>query len=126
MELPKIIIVDDEQNIQNLLEAVLQRAGYQTLIASDGLEGMTMILKHRPNLIIMDDDMPLLRGRDLCRNLKNDPTLRHIPVIMHSSHVHSAYSTHQEYACADALLPKPCVPRDILSKVRGLLDDHVN
>jgi CheY-like chemotaxis protein len=125
MQLPKIVIVDDEQNIQNLLEAVLQRAGYQTLTASDGLEGMTMILKHRPNLIIMDDDMPLIQGRDLCRNLKNDPALRHIPVIMHSSHVR-AYATDQEYACADALLPKPSVPRDILSKVRGLLDDQIN
>ena len=118
-----IVIVDDEPTIRDLLEIVLQRAGYATFAATDGLEGLTMILKYRPSLVILDDDMPLMRGRDLCRNLKNDPQLRAIPIIMHSSHIHSETGFYEDYACADALMPKPSVPRAILDKVKRALKE---
>jgi len=121
---PTIMIVDDEASIQNLLQIVLQRAGYETLVAGDGLEGWMMIIRHHPSLIILDDDMPLMPGRDLCWNIKNDPALRQIPVIMHSTHIRGRFNPDREdYPCADALLPKPSVPREILDKVRGLLGE---
>ncbi len=123
---PTIMIIDDDKPIRNLLEIVLQRAGYMTLIASDGLEGMSMILEHHPSLIITDDDMPLMRGRDLCCNLKNDPDLRAIPVVIHSTHIKSQFVKREEYACADALLPKPSIPREIIDTVRSLVGVSVD
>ncbi len=122
--LPTIIIIDDEKLMQELLQVVLQRAGYQTLVASDALEGLKIIRQRRPHLIILDDNMPHMRGAELCRTLKSDPALRQIPVIMHTSQIRSRDSKTRDYGCADALLPKPSIPREILDQVRDVLSQH--
>lgn len=121
-----VLIVDDESGFQNLLELVLQRAGYQTLVAGDGLEGLEMIRKYRPHLVILDDDMPRLRGSELCRRLKADPLMRHIPTIMHSASLKMQKPSFRDSIRADAYLPKPSLPREIVDQVRGLLAARVS
>lgn len=116
-----VLIVDDEIGFQCLLELVLQRAGYHTLVAGDGAEALEMIRNNHPHLIITDDDMPKMQGSELCRRLKGDPTLRHIPAIIHSASLKMHRPSYRESSRADAFLSKPSLPREILERVRGLI-----
>lgn len=116
-----VLIVDDEIGFQCLLELVLQRAGYRTLVASDGAEALELIRQHHPHLIITDDDMPRMQGSELCRQLKGDPALRHIPAIIHSASLKMQRPAYRESSRADAFLSKPSLPREILERVRGLI-----
>lgn len=116
-----VLIVDDEAGFQTLLELVLQRAGYKTLVAGDGIEGLELARSHQPHLIILDEDMPRMRGSELCRHLKNDSATRYIPTIMHSASLKLCAPSYRDSIGADAFLPKPSLPREILDQVRGLL-----
>ena len=116
-----ILIVDDEQSFSYLLEVILQRAGYQTLVASDGKEGLELVHQYLPHLVILDESMPRMRGSEVYRRMKADPVTEHIPVIMHSSAVNVRKSDLMEYNRADAFLPKPSLPREVLDKVRRMV-----
>jgi CheY-like chemotaxis protein len=113
-----VLIVDDEQSFCYLLEVILQRAGYRTLVAEDGKEGLALIREHHPNVVILDENMPIMRGSEVYQHMKADPTTQHIPVIIHSSAVNLRKSDLMEYARADAFLPKPSLPREVVDKVR--------
>ncbi|MCS7072527.1 MAG: response regulator, partial [Anaerolinea sp.] len=80
-----ILIVDDEEGFRHILQVVLQRAGHQIVSAADAAEAQAIIRDTRIDLIILDDMMPGMSGSDLCLQIKSDPLLRHIPVLMHSA-----------------------------------------
>jgi CheY-like chemotaxis protein len=113
-----VLIVDDEQSFSYLLEVILQRAGYETMVAADGKEGLDMIQRYLPDVVILDESMPRMRGSEVYRRLKADPMTQHIPVIMHSSIVNVRQADLSEFKRADAFLPKPSLPREVLDKVR--------
>jgi CheY-like chemotaxis protein len=117
----RILIVDDEPGFQFLLEIILRRAGYETLLADNGNEALQMVYRYRPHAIILDDDMPGLRGSEICRRIKNDPEVRHIPTIMHSAAIRFLKNSDREKTRADAFLPKPSLPREILNTIDLLL-----
>ncbi len=113
-----VLIVDDEQSFSYLLEVILQRAGFKTLVAEDGREGLALIREHHPTVVILDENMPHMRGSEVYQHMKADPTTQNIPVIMHSSAVNLRKADLMEYTRADAFLPKPSLPREIVDKVR--------
>jgi CheY-like chemotaxis protein len=113
-----VLIIDDEQSFCYLLEVILQRAGYRTLVAEDGKEGLDLIRQHHPNVVILDENMPVMRGSEVYQRMKADPTTEHIPVIMHSSAVNLRKFDLTKYTRVDAFLPKPSLPREILDNVR--------
>lgn len=115
-----ILIIDDEHSFTYLLEVILQRAGYRTLVASDGREGLDLIRHVLPDLVILDENMPGMQGSEVYRLVKNDPKTQHIPVIVHSSSVNLRKADLMDYLRADAFLPKPSLPREVLNKVRTL------
>jgi len=78
----RILIIDDEEDIRELLDYNLAREGYKILLASDGNEGLKVIRDQKPDLIILDLMLPGLDGLDVCRIVKNDKNLMNIPIIM--------------------------------------------
>lgn len=80
----KIMIVDDEMDIAELMEKLLQRAGYQTLVAGDGKKALELLEKEKPDLIIMDLIMPEVDGISAIEQLQNNKLTRDIPVILMS------------------------------------------
>ena len=114
-----VLIVDDEENFLQIIQIILKRAGYQTLVAADGIKGLGMVYDYLPDIVILDDMMPGLTGGDVCLKLKSDPTVSHIPVVMHSA---GAKVRNREYIAnigADDVLFKPSLPADILEKVNN-------
>jgi two-component system, cell cycle response regulator DivK len=78
----KILVVDDEPNVVTYLEALLQDNGYDTITASNGHEGMEKVKAEKPHLICLDITMPKASGIQFYRNLKEDPALQAIPVVI--------------------------------------------
>lgn len=77
-----VIYVEDEPAVQRLVSFWLEDAGFEVLLAGDGAEGMALIRKTAPDLVVTDALMPVLTGDELVELLKGDPELRHIPIIM--------------------------------------------
>lgn len=77
-----VIYVEDEPAVQRLVQFWLEDAGFEVLLAGDGAEGMELIRRTQPDLVVTDALMPVLTGDELVEQLKTDPALRHIPIIM--------------------------------------------
>ena len=118
---PTILLVDDEDDILDLLEYNLRRDGFSTLTARDGLQALDQAQQHLPDLIVLDIMMPRLDGRETCRRLRQDPRLRHIPILMLTAL--SGEEDHIEGldAGADGYLPKTSAIGVIVSQAKALL-----
>ena len=103
MKAPTVLIVDDERPIRDMLESVLQLAGYRTLKAAHGIEALTLITHSPPDLVLSDVMMPMLGGIELCRRLKSTPLTGAIPVILMSG----LKAPVAQVFGADAFLAKP-------------------
>jgi CheY-like chemotaxis protein len=77
-----ILLIDDTASVLTALEYCLKGVGYEVLIAGDGRTGLRLAGERRPDLIMLDLEMPLLNGVAVCRTLKADPLLSRIPVLM--------------------------------------------
>ena len=80
--MPKILAIDDEQNLQKLVKANLTARGYQVLVATDGEKGLKLAQLEHPNLILLDLMLPGMSGWDVLMALKTNQKLRKIPVII--------------------------------------------
>jgi len=81
----KILVVDDEMDMRIFISTLLETSGFKPLAAEDGKQGLEIARKEKPSLIILDVMMPRESGITLYRELKNDPDLKKIPVIMLSA-----------------------------------------
>ena len=82
---PLILVIDDDNFMRDLLNLHLTNAGYRVLVAEDGVAGGYLLLKQRPDILIVDVDMPHMSGYELVEALKADPLTRVLPVIFLSS-----------------------------------------
>lgn len=103
----RILLVDDEPNIQTIVSARLRVMGFEVLIAGDGQEGLDLARKEFPDAIVLDLMLPKLDGYKVCRMLKFDKTFQHIPVIIFSAKKSEPDKKLAEQAGADAYLLKP-------------------
>ncbi len=79
---PLVLIVEDSPTQAKQIAANLARHGIRTLVASDGPEGLRAVNEHRPDLVVLDLNLPTMDGYQVCRRLKRDPATTHIPVIL--------------------------------------------
>lgn len=110
-----ILIVDDEDSFLHVIHTIYQRAGYETLCANNGADALKLAHAHLPGLIILDDMMPGISGGDVCKQLKQDPAVSHIPVIMHSAGVRIKDPVYINEIGADGILLKPSMPKDMVA-----------
>ena len=103
---PRILIVDDEPAVADLIEAVLVGEGYTVAIARDGAQGLMLARDWNPDLILMDVMLPIVDGTAAIRRLKHDPATTDIPIIAMSAG-RNIRSQAIELHDADAALPKP-------------------
>ena len=78
----KILAVDDEKHIVRLVQANLERAGYQVVTANDGKEALQKVAEENPDLVVLDVMMPYMDGFEVLQNLRRNPSTRDIPVVM--------------------------------------------
>ncbi len=115
----RVLLAEDDNALRRYLEVTLQRAGYEVLLASDGLDAMKVALASPVDLVITDAMMPNLSGHELCRFLRNSPGLSQIPIVLLSAI--DRKEGNGDEGLANAFLAKP-VSADALTKcVAGLL-----
>ena len=115
----KVLVVDDEKGVRDLLHSFLKAAGYQALMASSGEEAIELARSESPNAILLDVKMPGIDGVETCRRLRAEEQTRYIPVIMMT-----AFGTTQTEATdagADDLINKPFDLTDLALRVRSLV-----
>ncbi|MCP4143763.1 MAG: response regulator [bacterium] len=117
----KILIVDDEPSILNILDFSLGAEGYEVIQASDGAKAYEMAVEHLPDMIVMDVMMPIMDGYQACEKLKADSRTAMIPVLMLTAK--SAAEDHQQGkdAGADGYLTKPFSPQRLVELTDSFL-----
>ena len=116
-----ILVVEDQEDNRRILRDLLTSAGYELIEAVTGTEGVRLARSHRPDLILMDIQLPELDGHEATRQIKADPDLRPIPIVVVTSYALSGDEAKALAAGADAYVTKPFSPRQLLAKVRDLL-----
>ncbi|MFH1369536.1 MAG: response regulator [Elusimicrobiota bacterium] len=122
MPLNRILIVEDDHEAGELSEFTLKREGYEVVRAFDGVDGLEKALAHRPNMIILDIDMPRVDGMTLCKQLRADKSFRFVPIIMLTgSRTHPQDKISGLEMGADDYLLKPYLPQELTIRVKNLL-----
>ena len=117
----RILVVEDQEDNRRIVRDLLTSVGMEMVEATTGEEGVRQAKLHRPDLILMDIQMPVLDGYEATRQIKAIPELRHIPIIVVTSYAMSGDDAKAQAAGADAYVAKPFSPRDLLSKIQKLL-----
>ncbi len=120
-----VLVVDDEEGFLQIIQVILKRAGYKTLTASNGLEGRDMIYNHRPDVVILDDMMPGMTGGEVCMQVKSDPQVQHIPIIMYSAGAKVRNPEYIHQIGANGVLFKPSLPNEIIEIIANSLETRV-
>ena len=81
----KVLVVDDEKQIRDLLQKFLKREGYEVIVASDGKEAIELAKKERPEVVLLDIKLPKIDGIEVCRRLKADREIAFLPILMISA-----------------------------------------
>ena len=120
----RVLVVEDEESLAEILEFNLQRNGFQVLIAKDGLEACRLIGREKPDLILLDIMLPLLNGWEICRMIRShhDRLIGATPIIMLSA-LSSENDKLKGYDLgADLYLPKPYTVKEVILQARRLIE----
>ena len=117
----RVLAIEDHEENRRIMRLLLASAGIDMIEAVTGEDGVAMAEKERPDVILMDIQLPGLDGYEATRRIKSNPELRHIPIIVVTSYALSGDDVKAFEAGCDAYVTKPFVPRDLLAKVRSYL-----
>ena len=117
----RILVVEDELDLQELIRFNLSRDGYRVTCASNGREAIQLIKAKQPQLIVLDLLLPEVDGLQICKYLKAEPETRDIPIIMVTAKSEEADIVAGLEVGADDYLPKPFSPRILVARIRALL-----
>jgi two-component system, cell cycle response regulator DivK len=118
----RILMVEDTEDNRQIIRDLMESVGYDLIEAEDGAAGVAMAIEHRPDLILMDIQLPVMDGYEACRRIKADPELRHIPIIAVTSYALSGDETKTKAAGCDGYVAKPFSPRQLLAKMNEFLE----
>ena len=114
----RVLVVEDQADNRRILRDLLSSAGYEVVEALTGEEGVAAALASRPDLILMDVQLPGIDGLEATRRIKAEPALRAVPLIIVTSYALSGDDARARAAGADDYVSKPFSPRALLAKVR--------
>jgi two-component system cell cycle response regulator DivK len=117
----RILVVEDQEDNRQILRDLLANAGYEMIEAEDGEQALVKVVEHKPDLILMDIQLPLLDGYEATRRIKANPELQDIPIIVVTSYALSGDEEKARAAGCDAYVAKPYSPRALLAKIREYL-----
>jgi two-component system, cell cycle response regulator DivK len=117
----RILVVEDQEDNRQILRDLLASVGYEMTEAWDGAAGVAAAKEQRPDLILMDIQMPLMDGYEATRRIKAEPGLNTIPIIVVTSYALSGDEGKARDAGCDAYVTKPYSPKQLLAKIREFL-----
>jgi len=119
--MPKILLVEDNEDNRDMLSRRLTRRGYELVIAVDGGEGVALAASETPDLILMDMSLPVLDGWEATRRVKADPKTQHIPIIALTAHAMSGDREKVMEAGCDDYDTKPVDLTRLIGKIEAFL-----
>ena len=119
----RILVVEDNEDNRRIIRDLLTSVGYELLEAMDGVEGVAMAQQHRPDLILMDIQLPVIDGYEATRRIRTIPELADVPIIAVTSYALSGDEPKTREAGCDGYVAKPFSPRELLAKLREFLPD---
>jgi two-component system cell cycle response regulator DivK len=119
----RILVIEDQEDLRGVLHTLLTGSGYSVVEAADGQAGVATALSERPDLILMDIQMPVMDGYEATRQIKADPSLKETPIIAVSSFAMKGDEEKARGAGADHYVTKPYSPMQLLRLIRGFLGD---
>jgi two-component system, cell cycle response regulator DivK len=117
----RILIIEDQEDNRAIMRDLLSTAGYALIEAVDGEEGVNLARSERPDLILMDIQLPVLDGYEATRRIRAIADLKSVPIIAVTSYALSGDEAKTREAGCDSYVAKPFSPRELLAKVRALL-----
>jgi len=126
MKKKHILLVEDEEDIASLIKLQAELSGYHLSVATDGVTGLDMARRERPDLVLLDVMLPQKNGYDVCRELKGDPKTTHIPIIILSVKSEEVDIILGLELGANDYMPKPFSPLVLFSKVKSTLRNVEN
>lgn len=117
----RILVVEDHEDNRQILRDLLGSTGFEIIEAGNGEEALALAAAERPDLILMDIQMPIMDGYEATRRIKADPGLRAIPIVVVTSYALSGDEEKARLAGCDGYVTKPYSPRALLAKIREYL-----
>lgn len=118
---PRLLLIEDEEDIASLIKLQADIAGYRLSVEVDGLNGWQAVERDKPDLVILDVMLPGQNGLDVCRNIKSHPELKSIPVIMISAKGEELDVVLGLELGADDYVTKPFSPKILFSRIKAVL-----
>jgi two-component system, cell cycle response regulator DivK len=119
----RILVVEDQEDLRGVLRDLLSGSGYGVVEAADGQDGINKAKSERPDLILMDIQLPVLDGYEATRQIKADPSLANTPIIAVSSFAMKGDEEKARGAGCDHYVTKPYSPLQLLRTIRGVLGE---
>jgi two-component system cell cycle response regulator DivK len=120
----RILVVEDQEDNRRIIRDLLTSVGYEVIEATTGEEGVLFAETRRPDLILMDIQLPVLDGYEATRRIKGNTELRHIPIIVVTSYALSGDDVKARAAGADGYVAKPFSPRKLLATIQQFFPIH--
>lgn len=117
----RVLIVEDDKDIVELVRYNLEKEGYQVAAAGDGLSALAQVKKAAPDLLILDLMLPKLSGLEVCREIRRDTALNRLPILMLTARGDEADRVVGLEMGADDYVTKPFSPRELVARVKALL-----
>jgi len=117
----RILVVEDHADNRQIIRDMLAVTDYEIMEAETGEEALAAIAKQRPDLILMDIQLPTMDGYEATRRIKADASLRSIPIVAVTSYALTGEEKKARAAGCDDYVPKPFSPRELLAKIRQRL-----
>jgi len=117
----RALVVDDSLTMRKVLGRLLEREGYEVLVAKDGMDAMQLLQETTPDIILTDIEMPRMDGFGLSRNIRDDARTAHTPLIMISSRTADKHQNLAKEIGVDAFFGKPVQDEELISKMKELL-----
>jgi two-component system, OmpR family, alkaline phosphatase synthesis response regulator PhoP len=118
---PRLLIIEDDEDIANLLGHALRKAGFEVGVMLSGAGVVARVREHPPDLLLLDVMLPGLDGRDICRTLRADAQTRTVPIIMITARAEEQERIAGLELGADDYITKPFSPREVVARVRAVL-----
>ncbi len=119
----RFLVVEDQEDNRTILRDLLGMAGYELIEATDGEEGVKLAQQEKPDLILMDIQLPVIDGYEATRRIKGHADLKSTPIIAVTSYALRGDEAKARAAGCDGYVTKPFSPRDLLAKVRQYLPE---
>jgi len=120
----RILVIEDTEDNRQIIRDLLTSVGYELIEATDGAEGVAIAHSQRPDLILMDIQLPVIDGYEATRRIRAIPELAKVPIIAVTSYALSGDEAKTRAAGCDGYVAKPFSPRQLLAKVREFLPDR--